>query len=85
MIQPGNEGLKSRRSLNFWGKLMDSWCRPIFAKSGKRVSGGAARQVRLANYENGMDDIVADAVQDALRRADQRVRAGNMRLVKKSA
>ncbi len=64
---------------------MDSWCKPILVKSGKRVSGGAARQVRIASYKNGVDDILAEAVQDAFRRADQRVRAGNMRLVKKSA
>lgn len=64
---------------------MDSWCKPVMAKSGRRVSGGAARQVRIANYENGMDDIIAEATKDALRRADERVRAGNLKLVKKAA
>lgn len=61
---------------------MDSWCKPVVAKSGNRVSGGAARQVRIANYDNGMDDIIKEVAQDALRRADQRVRKSNIRLVK---
>lgn len=61
---------------------MDSWCKPVIAKSGNRVSGGAARQVRIATYENGMDDIIKDVTKDALRRAEQRVRTGNIKLVK---
>jgi hypothetical protein len=61
---------------------MDSWCKPVIAKSGNRVSGGAARQVRIANYENGMDDIIMEVAKDALRRADQRTRAVNIRIVK---
>lgn len=61
---------------------MDSWCRPVIAKSGNRVSGGAARQVRIASYDNGMDDIIAEAVSGALERANHRVRTNNMRRVK---
>lgn len=61
---------------------MDSWCKSVIAKSGNRVSGGAARQVRIANYENGIDDIIKEVAKDAFRRADQHARASNMRLVK---
>ena len=61
---------------------MDSWCKPVIAKSGNRVSGGAARQVRIATYENGMDDIIKEVTKDAFRRADQRVRTSNIRLVR---
>lgn len=65
---------------------MDSWCKPVIAKTGNRVSGGAARNVRIADYENGMDDIIEEvavnAAKDALERANRRVRTSNMRLAK---
>lgn len=56
---------------------MDSWCRPIRAKSGARVSGGAARNVRIA-AAGGMDEIVEEvarnAASEALARADRAIR-----------
>lgn len=64
---------------------MDSWCKPVIAKSGNRVSGGAARQVRISTYENGMDDILAEVVKDAFLRSNQRVRKANIRSLKMSA
>lgn len=62
---------------------MDSWCRPVRAKSGVVVSGGAARNVRIA-AAGGMDDIIEDvakrAAREALERADQAVRIRRPRL-----
>ena len=36
----------------------DSWCKPILSRHGNRVSGGAARNVRIADL-GGMDEIIA--------------------------
>ena len=46
--------------------MFDSWCRPIRAKNGCRVSGGAARNVRIAAC-GGMDEIVASVAAKAVR------------------
>lgn len=57
--------------------MNDSWCRPVRAKSGAVVSGGAARNVRIA-ASGGMDTIVEDvasrAARDAFERAEVAIR-----------
>lgn len=57
--------------------MADSWCRPVRAPSGLVVSGGAARNVRIA-ARGGMDTIIekvaSDAVRAALEEADEAVR-----------
>ena len=57
--------------------MIDSWCKPVLAKSGSVVSGGAARNVRIA-ASGGMDKIVENvatrAARDALERAEVAVR-----------
>lgn len=57
--------------------MKDSWCKPVKAKSGSVVSGGAARNVRIA-ASGGMDKIVETvatyAAQDALERAEEAIR-----------
>ena len=56
---------------------MDSWCRPIRAKTGNIVAGGAARLVRIAAC-GGMDRIVeevaAEAATSALERDNIRIK-----------
>lgn len=65
--------------------MSDSWCKPIRSKSGAVVSGGAARNVRIA-AAGGMDTIVeevaSEAAKAALERANISVRKANIRLVK---
>ncbi len=51
---------------------MDSWCKKMKV-DGKSIAGGAARNVRIARA-GGMDNIIADAVQYALDRANAAVR-----------
>ena len=51
---------------------MDSWCKKM-KLDGKIIAGGAARNVRIARA-GGMDNIIADAVQYALDRANAAVR-----------
>ena len=62
----------------------DSWCRPVLAKTGTVVSGGAARNVRIA-ARGGMDEIIMDVARDALERANAAVhnnrQSPNLRLV----
>lgn len=57
--------------------MTDSWCKPVLAKSGVVVSGGAARNVRIA-ASGGMDTIVeqvaSSAARDALERAEAAIR-----------
>ena len=67
--------------------MTDSWCKPIKSKHGNFVSGGAARNVRIASA-GGMDSIVEDvareAAQSALERANAMTRERqrpNLRLV----
>jgi len=67
-------------------KKSDSWCSPVRTQKGKFVSGGAARNVRIA-ASGGMDEIVADVVRDTLARADVAVsirKAPTLRLVANS-
>lgn len=65
--------------------MSDSWCKPIRSKNGTVVSGGAARNVRIA-AAGGMDTIVkevaSEAAKAALERANMAVRKTNIRLVK---
>jgi hypothetical protein len=65
--------------------MTDSWCKPIRSKNGTVVSGGAARNVRIA-AAGGMNTIVeevaAEAAKAALERANMAVRKTNIRLVK---
>lgn len=51
---------------------MDSWCKKM-KLDGRTIAGGAARNVRIARA-GGMDNIIADAVQYALDRANAAVR-----------
>lgn len=37
---------------------MDSWCKPYMTARGVRVSGGAAREARIAD-QGGMDNITS--------------------------
>lgn len=41
--------------------MNDSWCKKVRASTGNIVSGGAARNVRIA-AAGGMDEILEDAV-----------------------
>ncbi len=65
---------------------MDSWCRPVKSRTGKQCSGGAARQVRIAAWVDGMDDIIKEvsenAIINALEMADKRVSKRNIRRIK---
>ena len=65
--------------------MTDSWCKPIHSKNGFVVSGGAARNVRIATA-GGMDTIVEEVAKEAakaaLDRANIAVRKANIRLVK---
>ncbi len=67
-------------------KKSDSWCRPVLTPKGHTVSGGAARNVRIAAL-GGMDEIVADVVRDTFIRAEKAVqnrKMPNLRLVANS-
>jgi hypothetical protein len=79
--------------------MKDSWCRLVEAKSGKWVSGGAARNVRIS-AAGGMDDILEEAVaegtragvshalarvQAALAESSKAINRPSLRLVKKAA
>ena len=50
-------------------KKPDSWCKKTVSKNGTVVSGGAARNVRIAAL-GGMDTIVEDVARDTLARAE---------------
>lgn len=47
----------------------DSWCQPIRSSHGNRVSGGAARNVRIA-YLGGMDEIISVVARQTLELAN---------------
>lgn len=47
----------------------DKWCKPLKRKGKPTISGGAARNVRIAE-SGGMDNIVSNAVEFALNRAN---------------
>lgn len=69
--------------------MRDNWCAPIRAKSGAVVSGGAARNVRIARG-GGMDAILDEVAKNAAREMLDRVNAAvqnnrprpNLRLVR---
>lgn len=54
--------------------MRDSWCKPVRAKTGAIVSGGAARNVRIA-AAGGMDEIIEDVAKNAAREALDRAEA----------
>lgn len=41
--------------------MKDSWCGKTTSKNGTPVSGGAARNVRIAAFNGGMDEILTGA------------------------
>ena len=64
--------------------MSDSWCKPIRAKTGNIVSGGAARNVRIAasqGMDNILKEVALDAASAALKRANKANRKANLRLV----
>lgn len=60
----------------------DSWCAKVVSKNGTEVSGGAARNVRIAAL-GGMDCIVEDVARDTLARAEAVIAAERNGLKKK--
>lgn len=50
--------------------MKDSWCKPVVSRHGTTVSGGAARNVRIADL-GGMDEIVALVSRQTLALADE--------------
>ncbi|MDN3441896.1 hypothetical protein QL898_09645 [Psychrobacter sp. APC 3279] len=50
-------------------KKQDKWCMPLERKGKSTISGGAARNVRIAE-SGGMDSIVANAVDFAFNQAN---------------
>ncbi|WP_318517641.1 hypothetical protein [Photobacterium leiognathi] len=50
-------------------KKQDSWCMPLKRNGKPTISGGAARNVRIAE-SGGIDSIVANAVNFALNQAN---------------
>lgn len=68
--------------------MSDSWCKPVLSKNGTLVSGGAARNVRIA-ASGGMDKIVEEVAREAataaIDRANRATRKANIRLVKAAA
>lgn len=68
--------------------MTDSWCKPIFSKNGTRVSGGAARNVRIAasgGMDRIIDDVAREAAAAAIERANRAARRANIRMVKAAA
>lgn len=51
-------------------KPFDSWCSSVISRHGNRVSGGAARAVRIADL-GGVDQIIEDVSRDTLARANE--------------
>ncbi|MDL2210478.1 hypothetical protein LJC26_06715 [Desulfovibrio sp. OttesenSCG-928-O18] len=47
--------------------MSDSWCGPLHYK-GKKISGGAARNARIANA-GGMDEIIDEITRDVATKA----------------
>ncbi len=68
--------------------MSDSWCKPVLSKNGTVVSGGAARNVRIA-ASGGMDKIVEEVAREAataaIDRANRATRKENIRLIKAAA
>lgn len=57
-------------------KKQDSWCRPVLSRHGNVVSGGAARNVRIAEM-GGMDEIVEQVVRNTFDLANAAVQKRN--------
>lgn len=55
-------------------KKSDSWCAKVVSKNGTVVSGGAARNVRIAAL-GGQDCILEEVVRDTLARAEAAIAA----------
>lgn len=53
----------------------DSYCAPVKSRHGNMVSGGAARLVRTAAIEGGIDGIVERAARQAARAVLEEVNA----------
>lgn len=68
--------------------MSDSWCKPVLSKNGTLVSGGAARNVRIA-ASGGMDKIVEEVAREAataaIDRANRAARKANIHLIKAAA
>ncbi len=68
--------------------MSDSWCKPVLSKNGTVVSGGAARNVRIA-ASGGMDKIVEEVAREAATAAidcaNRATRKENIRLIKAAA
>jgi hypothetical protein len=66
--------------------MRDSWCKPVLAKSGNVVTGGAARNVRLSEL-GGMDQIITDvarrAAEEAWRMAEEAIHRSRRGSVKR--
>lgn len=68
--------------------MIDRWCKKVRAQTGTVVSGGAARNVRIANaggMEKILHDVAVDAATSALIRAENLSRRPRLQLVKKAA
>ncbi|GDG01489.1 hypothetical protein BvCmsKKNP016_01232 [Escherichia coli] len=57
-------------------KKTDSWCTPTMSKNGNIVSGGAARNVRIAAM-GGMDEIITQVARNTLELANANVHKNN--------
>lgn len=65
--------------------MPDSWCKPVLSKNGTLVSGGAARNVRIAasgGMDRIIDEVAREAATAAIDRANRATRKANIRLVK---
>ncbi len=68
--------------------MSDSWCKPVLSKNGTLVSGGAARNVRIAasgGMDRIIDEVAREAATAAIDRANRATRKANIRLVKAAA
>ncbi|EDT03475.1 hypothetical protein BamIOP4010DRAFT_3004 [Burkholderia ambifaria IOP40-10] len=54
-------------------KYKDSFCRPIVTDQGTKLAGGAARNYRIGQFEDGLDEIIAEAIQSVHERLFDRM------------
>lgn len=54
-------------------KYKDSFCRPIVTDEGTKLAGGAARNYRIGQFEDGLDEIIAEAIQSVHERLFDRM------------
>ncbi|PRE06059.1 hypothetical protein [Burkholderia multivorans] len=54
-------------------KYKDSFCRPIVTNEGTKLAGGAARNYRIGQFEDGLDEIIAEAIQSVHERLFDRM------------